>query len=182
MMNSQTKRSLAGAAMVAIMVLTLTACGDDFQNLSSLAPAKKKFVAALVGANEVPAVTTTAAGSIELIQEDSVNILYTLSTSARLDSLTMAHVHAAAAGSNGPIMTWFFPTEASRAPGPGTGTAAAVTGVIRVGRLTRSGTSFIAPFTWDSLLVRMNAGSAYVNLHTRKNGGGELRGQITAAP
>jgi hypothetical protein len=182
MNNSQMKRLVGTAALFAVMSLGIAACGDSYQNLSSLAPAKKKFVAALVGTNEVPAVTTTAAGSIELTQEDSVNILYTLSTSAKLDSLTMAHVHAAAAGSNGPIMVWFFPTEAARAPGTGGGTAAAVTGVIRVGRLTRAGTSFVAPFTWDSLLVRMNAGSAYVNVHTRKNGGGEIRGQITAAP
>ena len=127
MKNSQMKRTVGTAALFAFMGLGVSSCGDSYPDLSSLAPAKKKFVATLVGTNEVPAVTTTAAGSIELVQEDSVNILYTLSTTAKLDSLTMAHVHAAAAGSNGPIMVWFFPTEAARAPGNGGGTAAAVT-------------------------------------------------------
>ncbi len=175
------KRTLGFAALFAVTSLTITACGQEFGTISDLAPAKKKFNAALVGTNEVPAVTTTAAGTMELIQEDSVTILYTLATTSRLDSLTMAHVHAAAAGSNGPIMAWFFPSEAARAPGTGGGTAAAVNGVIRVGRLSRAGTAFVAPFTWDSLLVRMNAGTSYVNVHTRRFGGGEIRGQITAA-
>jgi hypothetical protein len=94
----------------------------------------------------------------------------------------MAHIHAAPTGSNGPIMVWFYPTEASRAAGNGGGVSAAVTGVLRVGRITRAGTSFVAPFTWDSLLVRMNAGTAYVNVHSRRNPGGEIRGQVAPVP
>ena len=150
--------------------------------LSSLAPAKKTFVATLVGTSEVPAVSTTSAGKMTLVQEDTVNILYTLETTAPTDSVTMAHIHAGAAGVNGPIMVWFFPTEASRAPGPGTGTAARVNGILRVGRITRAGTSFVAPFTWDSLVVRMNAGTAYANIHSRQFPGGVIRGQVVATP
>jgi CHRD domain len=174
-------RLTRAAALAGGLALGLAACSEDYQNLSSLAPAKKKFVATLVGTSEVPAVTTTAAGTMELIQEDSVNIVYTIATTARTDSITMAHIHAAAAGSNGPIMVWFYPTEAARAPGNGSGVAAAVNGVLRVGRITRAGTTFVAPFTWDSLLVRMNAGTAYANIHTRRFGGGEIRGQVAPA-
>ncbi len=176
------KRIAGIAALLVVTALTVTACSEDYPNLSSLAPAKKNFVATLVGTNEVPSVTTTAAGKMELVQEDSVNILYTLSTTSRTDSITMAHIHAGAAGATGPIMVWFFPTEASRAAGTGGGTAAAVNGIVRVGRITRAGTTFVAPFTWDSLLVRMNAGTAYANIHTRKNPSGEIRGQVTAVP
>jgi hypothetical protein len=43
--------------------------------------------------------------------------------------------------------------------------------------ITRS-TAFSAPYTYDSLLARINGGTAYVNVHTRKNPGGEIRGQI----
>lgn len=175
-------RIIRSAALLGVMALTIVACSEDYPNLSSLAPAKTKFSATLLGTNEVPAVTTTAAGTMELIQEDSVSILYTLATTARVDSVTMAHIHAAPTGTNGPIMVWFFPTEASRAPGNGGGTAAAVNGIIRVGRITKAGTSFVAPFTWDSLLVRMNAGTAYVNVHTRRNTGGEIRGQVAPVP
>jgi len=176
------KRMLGIASMLSAMALTVAACTDSYPNYSSLAPVKLRFNAILTGANEVPAVTTTAAGSMELIKEDSVTILYTIATSAQTDSVTMVHIHAGATGVNGPIMVWFFPTEASRAPGTGAGTAAAVNGVVRVGRITRAGTAFVAPFTWDSLQTRISNGSAYVNLHTRRNGGGEIRGQVIAAP
>lgn len=175
------KRAFAMAAMAAVTAVTVTACGGDYANLSSLAPVKKTFVATLVGTNEVPSVTTTAAGKMTLVQEDTVNIVYTLETTAATDSITMAHIHAAPAGSNGPIMVWFFPTEAARAPGNGSGAAARVNGIIRVGRITKAGTSFVAPFTWDSLVTRINAGTAYTNVHTRKFGGGEIRGQVAPA-
>ena len=174
------KRILGVAAVLAVTAFTVAACSDEYVVLSSLAPVKLKYSATLVGTNEVPPVTTTAAGKVDLVKEDSVNILYELSTTSQTDSITMAHIHAGAAGVAGPIMVWFFPTEASRAPGSGGGTAAAVNGIVRVGRITRAGTSFVAPFTWDSLITRLNAGTAYMNIHTRKNGGGEIRGQITA--
>jgi CHRD domain len=178
----QMSRRARLASLIAAMAVGIAACeGDATPNFSSLAPAKKNFVATLVGTNEVPAVTTTAAGRMDLTQEDTVTILYKIATTAQTDSVTMVHIHAAAAGANGPIMVWFFPTEASRAPGTGGGTAAAVNGIVRVGRISKAGTTFVAPFTWDSLLTRMNAGTAYVNVHTRKNGGGEIRGQVGAA-
>jgi CHRD domain len=175
-------RTIGRAAVFGVLCILLGACSETYPNLSSLAPAKKKFTATLIGANEVPAVSTSAAGAMELIQEDSVNILYTITTTATTDSITMAHIHAGAAGAAGPIMVWFFPTEASRAAGTGGGTAASVNGVLRVGRITRAGTTFVGVYTWDSLLVRMNAGTAYANIHTRKNGGGEIRGQVTPVP
>ena len=174
-------RLFAMAAMLAATALTVTACGGDYANLSSLAPPKRTFVATLVGTNEVPPVTTTAAGRMTLVQEDSVNIVYTLETTTATDSVTMAHIHAGAAGANGPIMVWFFPTEASTAAGTGGGTAARVNGILRVGRITRAGTRVSAPFTWDSLVTRMNAGTAYVNVHSRRNPSGEIRGQVAPA-
>ncbi|MCC7053794.1 MAG: CHRD domain-containing protein [Gemmatimonadaceae bacterium] len=175
-------RPMRIVAMLGLLAVTLAACSETYPSLSSLAPQKKKFTATLTGASEVPAVTTSAAGTMELIQEDSVNIVYTIETTATTDSVTMAHIHAGAAGATGPIMVWFFPTEASRAAGTGGGTAASVKGILRVGRITRAGTTMVAPFTWDSLLVRMNAGTAYANIHTRKNAGGEIRGQVTPVP
>jgi hypothetical protein len=182
MKSTPMKRMLAIGSVLAVTALTVAACTDTYPNLSSLAPAKVKYTATLTGTNEAPTpVVTTAAGKLDLTKEDSVTILYELSTTAQTDSITMAHIHAGAAGAAGPIMVWFFPTEASRAPGTGGGTAAAVNGIVRVGRITKAGTAFVAPFTWDSLLTRLGTGQSYINIHTRKFGGGEIRGQVTAA-
>lgn len=176
------KRKLTFALAAAAATIGLAACSDTVPNYSSLAPQKVKFVATLTGANEVPAVTTTGAGSAELIREDSASILYTIATTAPTDSVTMVHIHAGAAGVNGPIMLWFFPSDLARAPGTGAGFAASLNGTVRVSRITRSGAFFVAPYTWDSLMTRMGNGTAYINLHTRRNAGGELRGQVLPAP
>lgn len=176
------KRMFGIASLLTVAAVAVTACSSDYPVLSTLAPAKIKYVATLLGSNEVPAVTTTAAGVMNLIKEDSVTILYDISTTSPTDSVTMVHIHAGAAGAAGPVMVWFFPSEAARAPGPGTGTAARVNGVVRVGRITKAGTAFVAPFTWDSLQVRLANATAYVNLHTRQNAGGEIRGQVVPAP
>lgn len=182
MKNSPMKRMLGIASLLTVAAGAVTACSTDYPVLSKLAPAKINFSATLLGANEVPAVTTTAAGVMNLTKEDSVSILYTISTTSATDSVTMVHIHAGAAGATGPIMVWFFPSEAARAPGSGGGTAASVNGVVRVGRITRAGTTFVAPFTWDSLQTRLGNATAYVNLHTRKNGSGEIRGQVVPVP
>lgn len=176
------KHTIGIASLLAFAAVAVTACTGDYQVMSDLAPPKVKFVATLVGTNEVPPVTTTAAGKANVIREDSVTILYDVATTSTTDSITMAHIHAGAAGANGPVMVWLFPSEAARAPGTGGGTAASVNGVIRVGRLTKAGTSFVGAFTWDSLVTRIGNGTAYVNVHTRKNPGGEVRGQIVPAP
>lgn len=176
------QRMIGIASLLTLAAVAVTGCNETFPVLSERAPQKIKYVATLVGTNEVPPVTTSAAGVMNLIKEDSVNILYDISTTSATDSITMVHIHAGAAGANGPVMVWFFPTEASRAPGAGDVRAARVNGVVRVGRITRAGTAFIAPFTWDSLQTRIANGTAYVNLHTRKNPGGEIRGQVLLVP
>ena len=182
MSNSPMKRIFGIATLLGATALGVAACSETYPNFSSLAPVKLKYSATLTGASEVPAVTTTAAGTMTLVKEDSVTILYDIVTTAQTDSITMAHIHAGAAGVAGPIMVWFFPSPASRAPGTGGGTAAAVTGQVAIGRITRAGTAFVAPFTWDSLLTRIQTSTAYANVHTRKNGGGEIRGQVSPAP
>ena len=110
------KRIVGITAMLAVTAVTVAACTDTYPVLSSLAPVKLKYTATLTGANEAPTpVTTTAAGKLDLVKEDSVNILYELSTTSQTDSITMAHIHAGAAGAAGPIMVWFFPIGVARA-------------------------------------------------------------------
>jgi hypothetical protein len=86
---------------------------------------------------------------------------------AQGDSITASHIHAADAATNGPMMVFTF-------GGPVIGR---VDGVVRFGHITRNGT-FSGAFTYDSVLNRRRAGTAYLNSHTRRYPAGEVRGQI----
>jgi hypothetical protein len=170
-----THRILTVAALAA--TVGLAACSESYAVISSSAPTKTNFTATLSGAQEVPAVTTSANGWANWVLEDPNTIQYDIFV-AGIDSITMAHFHANVAGQNGPIMAWFVPTEASRAPGTGNISVPAAGGILRQNRVSRATLAMVAPFTWDSLVTRMQAGSTYLNIHTRRFPGGELRGQV----
>ena len=168
-------RTLTVAALAA--AVGLAACSESYAVISASAPTKTNFTTTLSGANEVPAVTTSATGWANWVLEDPNTLQYDIYV-AGIDSITMAHFHANVAGQNGPIMAWFVPTEAARAPGTGSISVPSAGGILRQNRVTRASLVMVAPFTWDSVITRMKAGSTYLNIHTRRNGGGELRGQV----
>jgi len=170
-----TYRTLTVAALAA--AVGLAACSESYAVISALAPTKTNFTTTLSGANEVPAVTTSATGWANWVLENQNTLQYDIYV-AGIDSITMAHFHANVAGQNGPIMAWFVPTEAARAPGTGNISVPIAGGILRQNRVTRASLVMVAPFTWDSVIARMQAGSTYLNIHTRRNSGGELRGQV----
>ena len=105
----------------------------------------------LTGAEEVPAVTTSATGSGTITIKDKA-----VSGSVKTTGVegVAAHIHQAAAGKNGPPIitlvkgadgTWTVPTDAA---------------------LT------------DAQLAAYKAGELYVNVHSAANKGGELRAQL----
>ncbi|MEP7382968.1 MAG: CHRD domain-containing protein [Gemmatimonadota bacterium] len=150
-----------GSVVLLVNTTALVACGDD-----ASAPAPERYVLALTGTAERPnAVTTNASASavLTVIGPDSIEYLIYASG----DSVTASHIHAGDSASAGPIMVFTF-------GGPVIGR---VDGVFRYGYITRQGT-FSGAFTFDSVLTRMRAGTAYLNIHTRRFPGGEIRGQI----
>lgn len=153
--------------------LLLGACSDDFAALSSLAPVRTFFGAALTGAAEVPPVTTTATGTSTITVLDTNLIrVETLVSMGATDSITQAHIHAGDATVAGPIMVFLLSNVAAgRAPIPGTDRVLSVVDINRT-------TPFSGNFTFDSLMFRINNGTAYVNVHTRANPSGAIRGQI----
>lgn len=145
--------------------LALAACSDDEVTL----PQRDRYVIALTGLNEKPnPVTTTASGSavVTVLSPDSIEwVVYV----AGMDSITAGHFHAGDASVAGPVMFFVF---------GGPTTARGITGVLSSGIITRSST-FSSVFTYDSLITRIRAGTTYLNVHTRRNGGGEIRGQVS---
>jgi hypothetical protein len=106
----------------------------------------------LSGSNEVPAVATSASGSGTVTIKDdrsvSVHIMVTGMTA------TAAHIHEAAAGANGPVIVPFTKT--------GDNVFDAPAGA----KLT------------DAQYAAYKAGNLYVNVHSAKNPGGEVRAQL----
>lgn len=174
--------AVAGAAL-------LWACADD--DVPATAPILRNFLVALTPAEEVPPVAgVTSSGESRVTVRTERNLSTgELDTAAvlvetivsNIDSVTAAHIHAGAPGTNGGIIVFLTPTYAlvngqrvARTPPSNTTT---LNGALSYVAITRA-SAFSAPFTYDSLLARINNGTAYVNVHTRRNPAGEIRGQI----
>ena len=139
-----------------------------------LAGAQTTFQATLTGQQQSPAVDTSANGTATFtLSADGTTLSYTLSVVDTAD-ITMAHIHIAAAGQNGPVATWLYPSEPHAETKPGK-----FTGVLATGTLTDA--SLVGPLqgkTIADLVADIKAGNAYVNVHTSAHPGGEIRGQI----
>jgi CHRD domain-containing protein len=160
-------RRLAFFAVVAGSAIAV-ACGDD--DPSGPTVVRTNFLATLTGANERPnPVTTTGTGNATLTLFDDDSITWRVQV-ASIDSVTVSHIHFGDANTAGGIMFGFPPTT------PVTSFTTLTT--LHEGTITRAST-FSGIYNFDSVMTRMNAGTAYVNVHTRKNPGGEIRGQIT---
>jgi hypothetical protein len=142
----------------------------------------------LRGRNEVPPHTTPASGEAVFRVKDDGSVSYRLVVED-IRNPFMAHIHRAAAGVNGPVVVWLFP---STVPAPGPISAGPRDGLLAEGTFTAK--DFVAPFkgtTLAELLDAIRAGNAYVNVHT-SNGtatpapgnfpGGEIRGQLGRRP
>lgn len=126
---------------------------------SSLAPAADLLLAnaTLSGANEVPAVTTTATGTASGSYNKTSKILNLNVTYANMTP-TAWHIHNGAFGVAGPVIFNF-------------------------------GTAFSTPFAFATPLAlaadqetNLLAGNNYVNIHSSKNPGGEIRAQLALTP
>ena len=146
------KKVLAGLLLVGGLT-TISSCDKEDDVVS----AEKTASGTLTGAQQVPAVTTTATGSTSGTFNTTSRVMtYTFTYSGLSGNPTMGHLHQGAAGAAGPPFVTF-----SNIP-------AAVSG-------TFSGT---ATFTADQATA-LQAGNVYVNIHTARNPGGEIRGQVT---
>ena len=172
-----THNSLRGVIAGACMVAAVASCDEpEYDVLSPDASARENFATPLTGAAERPTpVTTTATGSfgaqIRDLSATAGAVRYELFVQ-NIDSVTASHIHAGDPNAAGPVMVFLF----SATPATGSG----VSGLLRQGDITRQ-SAFTAPYTFDSLITLLRNGTAYVNVHTRRFPGGEIRGQIATA-
>jgi hypothetical protein len=146
------------AAAMALLALPGAAAAAD--------PPQPAYGGPMTGAQEVPAVATTATGQgTAVISADGSTITYIVTYSGLSGTVNAAHIHTGAAGVSGGVI---LPLTAGPSPMTGTLTAA---------NFTASG----SVTTFAEAVAAIRAGTTYFNLHTTANPGGEIRGQILAA-
>lgn len=150
-------------AALTLSILSGACGGDDTQKPSTTVTYK----ATLTGAAEVPAVATTATGNATVTVDAAKNLTYTATFSGLSSGLVGAHIHGPAApGNNAGVIVPFTITSGITAGTIGPTTVA----------LTTSLTGAVSA---DSLIALLNAGKAYVNIHSTNHVGGEIRGWLT---
>jgi hypothetical protein len=140
------------ATLLGTTVLALGACATYKEYAPSWMPGSGAVSVKLSPAEEVPPVSASGSGSGTLrVEEDG-----TVSGSVKTEGVdgTMAHIHQGAKGQNGPVIV----------------------------PLEKKGDTYSVPAGRKLTKAQMEAwkaGNLYVNVHTARNKGGEVRGQIT---
>jgi hypothetical protein len=113
---------------------------------------------------EVPATTSPATGSAIMLYDVRANTFdLMISISGMTNTATASHIHEAAAGANGPV----------------------VTNLGGESVYTRNGNTLTATFrnvTHGGDKVKLLQSGAYFNIHSAQFPGGEVRGQLVARP
>lgn len=139
---------------------------------------KKAFKADLEGFSEVPAVSSTGSGEFEArlgVNDDGERVLeYELSYENLEGTAAAAHVHLGQKSVSGGV-SYFLCGGGDKPPCPPSGT---VTGEVDAADIIGPAGQGIAAGEFDEVIAAMRAGVTYVNVHTDKHPGGEIRGQI----
>ena len=134
----------------------------------------RNFTAHLIGDEENPPVQTSAQGQvIFMLSKDGQTLHYKL-IAANIDNIMQAHIHLGPIGVNGPVVVWLYPSAPPAVLIPGR-----FSGVLAEGDITAANlVGLLAGQQLSDLIDEMEAGNAYVNIHTTQNPTGEIRGQI----
>jgi hypothetical protein len=157
-----------------IMKIGLAALVATFLGSSAAGAAEQVYTAKLDGASEVPKVESKAAAEATFtVSPDGKKIEYTLMVRDLYDA-TMAHIHLGAAGKNGPVVVRLYPASGTSKLIKGQDNGLLAKGEITAASLR--GPEKGKPLS--ALVKAMQAGDAYVNIHTAEHKAGEIRGEI----
>ncbi len=174
-MSKRAFRAVAlGALVMLIVVSAYAVAGGDARNFRA---------SPLNGYEENPDISTVARGSFEArLINDGTTLRYELRFSGLEAAVTQSHIHFAKRAVNGGIAIWLCQTAANPAPAgttpptcPASGT---VTGEVDASDVVGPAGQGIEAGAFAEIVKAMRAGHAYVNVHSAKFPGGEIRAQI----
>jgi hypothetical protein len=144
------RRFMAGAWAIAAAI-ALAGCADMQSKMPDWMPGSGAVSVSLSGAEEVPPVKTTAtgSGSFRLAEDGTI----TGSVTTKDVAGTAAHIHLGAKGKNGPVIV----------------------------PLTKNGDTYSVPAgrkLTEAQVKAFKQGELYVNVHSARYKGGEVRAQI----
>jgi CHRD domain len=138
--------------------------------------------ARLKGFAEVPAVSSAASGRFRArLDSASQTLSYELSYSGLEGDVRQAHIHFGQHGVNGGIMVWLCQTSFNASPVASTPPclqSGTVSGAISAADVIGPSGQGIAATEFAEMAKAISGGVAYVNVHTSKFPGGEIRGQL----
>ncbi len=160
-------------ALAVALLAGAAACSGE----NNTGPGSQTFVATMTSAQETSLKVPSQATGTATFTVTGNQIMLASLTVQNIDSVTASHIHLAPAGVAGGIIV---PLLALAPPsGPITASQALVTN-LRITQASIIGIGSAPAISVDSLLALFRSGGAYVNVHTRFNPAGEIRGQIMA--
>jgi hypothetical protein len=144
----------------------------------------QKFIARLTGQNEVPPTNTKATGSLEMELSPDGTISHYILKVSNINNVISAELREGANGKNGPIVETLYPFHPRGLP---VNPKSLINGTILNGTLSEGKvyTDLLeGPFAGKhlaDLIISINNGNAYVNIDTKQNPLGEIRGEISSA-
>ena len=170
-MNARSRLSAHVAMLCGLLIALPIAAGETVR-------------AGLAGIREVPVISTGASGNFRAYIDDKAGtIAYELRYSRLQGNVQQAHIHVGQRSVNGAISVFLCQTEASFDPtglAPRCPQSGKVTGTLQAANMIEGNIvgQGIAPGEFDELVAAIRAGVAYVNVHSSKFPGGEVRGQM----
>jgi hypothetical protein len=163
-------------ALPFVALLGLVACQSSPLPDAHLSPlaAGSTFTAHLTSDQEVAATPVVSRAQGQAVLRLGGDALHYRLIVANIENVTMAHIHLAAAGANGPVVAWLYPGGPPAQLLPGR-----TNGVLATGALTAA--NLVGPLAGqplEALVAAIQAGNTYVNVHTSQYPAGEVRGQL----
>ena len=172
-MSNRTRTTLGRSAAAACALLVTAALADGSDH---------RIEARLKSYQEVPAVSSGASGRFKAsLDKASGSLHYELSYSGLEGDVRQAHIHMGQRGVNGGIMLWLCQTATNPSPvasTPQCPQSGSVSGVISTADVIGPVGQGVAATEFAEAVAAIRGGVTYVNVHSSKFPGGEIRGQL----